>query len=147
MYRFWLVNSMDHKYLICTILISGIILANTKENIQTKSPRKAFYFSLVPGLGQVYNGKWVKSLIIISLEYAAYEAWSRNKNIYNNYDLKNRELSKYRYLSKRNKYAWWIGIIYVYGMIDAIVDAHLDKFDQVMESPIENEEKEENINE
>ena len=43
------------------------------------------------------------------------------------------------YLEKRNKFAWWMGIIYIYAMIDAIVDAHLHSFDGLMESPLEKE--------
>jgi hypothetical protein len=42
-------------------------------------------------------------------------------------------------LEKRNKFAWWMGIIYVYAMIDAIVDAHLHSFDDLMESPLDQE--------
>ena len=32
-----------------------------------------------------------------------------------------------------------MGIIYVYAMIDAIVDAHLHSFDDLMESPLDQE--------
>ena len=32
-----------------------------------------------------------------------------------------------------------MGIIYIYAMIDAIVDAHLHSFDDLMESPLEKE--------
>ena len=46
-------------------------------------------------------------------------------------------------LKKRNKFAWWIGIIYVYSMIDAVVDAHLYSFDQLMDSPLKQTANEE----
>jgi hypothetical protein len=46
-------------------------------------------------------------------------------------------LSKHRYLEKRNKFAWWVVFIYVYGMIDAVVDAHLNSFNSVMAENIE----------
>lgn len=105
--------------------------------ITIKSPKKAFALSLVPGLGQVYNGKWIKSALIIGLEVSSFMAWRLNLDRYNNYDSNNFPLRKYRYLEKRNKYAWWMGIIYVYSMIDAVVDAHLHSFDHLMNKPIE----------
>ena len=46
-------------------------------------------------------------------------------------------MSKHRYLEKRNKFAWWVVFIYVYGMIDAVVDAHLNSFNRVMAENIE----------
>ena len=114
-----------------------------KERI--KDPKKAFYFSLIPGMGQVYNGKLLKSAIVIGLEISAYNACLNNLDIYNNYENGNYPLKKHRYLEKRNKYTWWIGIIYVYAMIDAVVDAHLYKFDHVMDSSLANGKKEEII--
>ena len=105
--------------------------------ITIKSPKKAFALSLVPGLGQVYNGKWIKSALIIGLEVSSFMAWKLNLDRYNNYDSNNYPLRKYRYLEKRNKYAWWMGIIYVYSMIDAVVDSHLHSFDHLMNKPIE----------
>ena len=105
--------------------------------ITIKSPKKAFALSLVPGLGQVYNGKWIKSALIIGLEVPSFMAWKLNLDRYNNYDSNNFPLRKYRYLEKRNKYAWWMGIIYVYSMIDAVVDSHLHSFDHLMNKPIE----------
>ena len=62
---------------------------------------------------------------------------------YNNFESGNYQLSRQRYLEKRNKYAWWIGIIYVYAMIDAVVDAHLHSFNDLMESPIRQENNKE----
>jgi len=105
--------------------------------ITIKSPKKAFALSLVPGLGQIYNGKWIKSALIIGLEVSSFMAWKLNLDRYNNYDSNNFPLRKYRYLEKRNKYAWWMGIIYVYSMIDAVVDSHLHSFDHLMNKPIE----------
>ena len=107
--------------------------------ITIKSPKKAFALSLVPGLGQVYNGKWIKSALVIGLEASAYVSWQENLKKYRNYDSNDYPLNRHRYLEKRNKFAWWMGIIYVYAMIDAIVDAHLHSFDDLMESPLDQE--------
>lgn len=131
---------MRLQFPIILILMIGFVFALPLKDEKLKNSKIAFYCSLVPGLGQAYNGKWVKSISIIGLELAAYNAWNKNKNYYNNY--KNTyPLSKRRYLQKRNKYAWWIGFIYVYGMIDAVVDAHLHNFDHLMASPLKSEKK------
>jgi hypothetical protein len=118
----------------------GLAYGQDSKKEQIKDPKKAFYFSLIPGMGQVYNGKLLKSAIVIGLEIAAYNAWNENKDFYNNFK-DTYPLPKHRYLEKRNKYAWWIGFIYVYGMIDAVVDAHLYQFENLMESQLESEKK------
>ena len=124
---------------IILILLIGFVFALPLKEEKLKNSKIAFYWSLVPGLGQAYNGKWIKSALIISCEMAAINYWIINRDIYKDYDNGTYPFSKHRYLEKRNKYAWWIGFIYVYGMIDAIVDAHLYKFDPIMETPVENE--------
>ena len=120
----------------------GFVFALPLKEEKLKNSKIAFYWSLVPGLGQAYNGKWVKSVSIVGLELAAYKSWNENKDFYNNFK-DTYHLPKHRYLEKRNKYAWWIGFIYVYGMVDAVVDAHLHNFDHLMTSPLENEKKRE----
>ena len=117
------------------------------EESSQKDPKKAFIFSLIPGGGQVYNGKWIKSAMVIGLEVSSYLSWRKNIQNYNDYDNIDLPLNRSRYLLKRNKYAWWMGIIYFYSMIDAIVDAHLYSFDHVMDSPLENNQKEMNKHE
>ena len=109
---------------ILFILLIGLSYGQDIKKERIKDPKKAFYFSLIPGMGQVYNGKLLKSAIVIGLEIAAYNACLNNLDIYNNYEKGNYPLRKHRYLEKRNKYTWWVGIIYVYAMIDAVVDAH-----------------------
>ena len=132
---------MKFQYIFILILINGFVLGQNNESYKTKKPKVAFYYSLIPGLGQVYNGKWIKSAMFIGLEIVSINAWSKNKTIYNKFEDRGYPLRKNRYLEKRNKYAWWIGFIYVYAMIDAIVDAHLHPFESIMESPIESERK------
>tara|TARA_B100000959_G_scaffold272236_1_gene321318 strand:+ start:77 stop:496 length:420 start_codon:yes stop_codon:yes gene_type:complete len=130
---------------ILFVFLIGLSYGQDLKKERIKDPKKAFYFSLIPGMGQVYNGKLLKSAIVIGLEIAAYNACLNNLDIYNNYENGNYPLRKHRYLEKRNKYTWWVGIIYVYAMIDAVVDAHLYKFDHVMDSSLENGKKEEII--
>ena len=123
---------------ILFVLLIGLSYGQDLKKERIKDPKKAFYFSLIPGMGQVYNGKLLKSAIVIGLEIAVYNACLSNLDIYNNYENGSYPLRKHRYLEKRNKYTWWVGIIYVYAMIDAVVDAHLYKFDHVMDSSLEN---------
>ena len=125
-----------NNFIVLLLLISVVKGEIPKKEIK-KDPKIAFYYSLIPGMGQAYNRKWLKSVIIIGLEVSSYNAWVNNRSIYNNYDVGTHSLKKHRYLEKRNKYAWWLGIIYIYGMIDSIVDAHLHKFDNLMESSLE----------
>ena len=65
----------------CKIFLSvvaiNIVLANEERSIENKDPKKAFYFSLVPGMGQLYNGKLVKSAIFLGLEISAYVAFNK----------------------------------------------------------------------
>tara|TARA_Y100000748_G_scaffold129603_2_gene108526 strand:- start:911 stop:1288 length:378 start_codon:yes stop_codon:yes gene_type:complete len=115
-----------------------MLKAEDTTAVRNKNPKKAFIFSLVPGMGQAYNGRWIKSALVIGLEISSYLSWKENLYRYNQYDNNNFPLRKYRYLEKRNKYAWWMGIIYIYSMIDAVVDSHLHSFDDLMDSPIKN---------
>ena len=130
-------------YKVFTIIVAMSFIQASNERVsEYKNPKKAFYFSLIPGMGQMYNGKILKSALFVGLEFSAYYAWKNNAKIFNNYDTNNYPLKKHRYLEKRNKYAWWIGIIYFYAMIDAVVDAHLNSFDTLMNSPLNQEKKE-----
>lgn len=133
---------MFYRYLVC-ILFLGVIVANETSELKKKDPKTAFLFSLVPGMGQAYNGKWIKSAVVIGLEVSSFIYWQDNISKYNDYEKDNYPLSRHRYLEKRNKYAWWIGIIYVYAMIDAVVDAHLHSFNDLMESSIRQQDNKE----
>jgi len=136
---------MNCYHPILLVLLIGLSYGQDSTKEPIKDPKKAFYFSLIPGMGQVYNGKLLKSAIVIGLEVAAYNACLNNLEIYNNYENGSYPLRKHRYLEKRNKYTWWVGIIYVYAMVDAVVDAHLYKFDHIMDSSLDNGKKEEKI--
>ena len=94
-------------------------------------------------MGQAYNEKWIKSFVIIGLEIIAYESWRNNMHKYKKYNDNDYPLDKHRYLEKRNKYAWWLGFIYLYGILDAIVDAHLFEFNKLMEETIVEKKNEE----
>ena len=115
-------------------LLQGEAPPDTSTSI--KSPKKASLSALAfPGGGQLYNGKIFKAGLILAGEVIAIVNWHNNSQLYSSYDADNDAeypLPKHRYLEKRNKSVWWIGFIYIYGLIDAIVDAHLHPFEDVM---------------
>ena len=137
---------MSSKCLFFSLLVSYNLSAQINEVDSTliKNPRQAFLFSLVPGGGQFYNQKYIKGSLVMGLETLALYSWLENSKIYKNYDSEEYSLRQKRYLEKRNKYAWWVIFLYFYSMIDAMVDAHLSPFDDIMSTSIEDEGGEEN---
>ena len=137
---------MSFKCLFFSLLLSYSLSAQINEIDSTliKNPRQAFLFSLVPGGGQFYNQKYIKGSIVMGLETLAFFSWLENSKIYKNYDAEEYPLKQNRYLEKRNKYAWWVIFLYFYSMIDAMVDAHLSPFDDIMSTSIEDKRGEKN---
>ena len=137
---------MLYKCLFLSFFLNVFITAQVTKTDSTliKNPKTAFYLSAIPGAGQLYNGKLLKGSLVLALEAAAMYSWFENAEIYRDYDSVDKPLSKNRYLEKRNKYAWWVIFIYFYSMIDAMVDAHLSPFDQVMNTAIEDTKGESN---
>jgi hypothetical protein len=117
------------------------IFGSSADSAFIKSPKTAFIASVIPGGGQIYNGKLIKGLAIMTLEVMALQLWRENSDIYSGYDSGDYRLAKGRYLEKRNKYAWWVVFLYFYSMIDAMVDAHLSPFNEVMDANIDIEEE------
>ena len=137
---------MLYKCLFLSFFLNVFITAQVTKTDSTliKNPKTAFYLSAIPGVGQLYNGKLLKGSLVLALEAAAMYSWFENAEIYRDYDSIDKPLPKNRYLEKRNKYAWWVIFIYFYSMIDAMVDAHLSPFDQVMNTIIEDTKGESN---
>ena len=103
------------------------------ENEQLKDPKIAMKRSLIfPGSGQLYNDQKIKGSILIAGELFALWSFNENKNKYDNYDGSERHSRDY-YLRKRNRFAWMAVGLYFYGMLDAVVEAHLDNFDKIVE--------------
>jgi hypothetical protein len=116
-------------FLIFVIIISFLV-GQEIDSTKIKTPKKAALWSILPGGGQIYNGKYLKAGIIITLEsLAIWQSIENGKsyNIENSNDL---------YLTNRNKYAWWAFFVHVYGLLDAVVDSHLKPFQAIMEDEI-----------
>ncbi len=130
---------------ICTLVLFllAFSFAAAQDSTNAFMPKKAAIWSLIPSGGQIYNKKFLKAGLILALEGWAYTSYSYSTKYFNNYEsYTDLPHSKQRYLQKRNKYIWWMGFIWFYGMIDAIVDAHLSPFHDVMDATIENSEGE-----
>ena len=94
------------------IFLVSFIFSNTYLDIESKKNKSKV--NVVPILGQINNGKYIKGLLLTSLQgYSIYKFSDYNKN---------------NQISKRNTYAWWILGLYFYGVIDAYVDSSLKNF-------------------
>lgn len=123
------------RILLLWFFFSSLALAETADSSVALSPKKAALWAIIPGAGQVYNGKYLKAGLILGAEIAAIWRFQENSRLYSKYE------EQSRYLDKRNKYAWWIFITYFYGIIDAVVDAHLAPFNEIMQEDLESAEK------
>ena len=115
---------------------------NNKDSLNIKSPRVAALRALsYPGGGQFYNNQPLKGSILASAGIAStylYLDFSAKYNNSSNVSLD----EKKNYLFKRNRYGWWIIIVYIYGLLDAVVEAHLHPFNSVMNENLEKNNKE-----
>ncbi|MEC7822151.1 MAG: DUF5683 domain-containing protein [Candidatus Neomarinimicrobiota bacterium] len=103
------------------------------ESEQIKDPKIAMKRSLIfPGAGQLYNNQKIKGSILIAGELFALWSFNENKDKYDNYNSSDKHSRDY-YLRKRNRFAWMAVGLYFYGMLDAVVEAHLDNFDKIVE--------------
>lgn len=112
-----------------------------------RSVRRAFaYGMLFPGGGQLYNDRYGKfGMLWMALGASAVSAWSRQEVVEGlNRDLavaraeaaqglsanvSQLELDRTVYRRKRNQYYWGAALLYVYAVMDGMVDAALSDFD------------------
>ena len=97
--------------------------AQSDSSAVERLPKKAVFYSIIPGGGQIYNGKYLKAVLVLGAEiYSAYN-FQVSRDNYNSTGLES-------YRQDRNKYAWWMGFAYIYSLLDALVDSHLSAFDE-----------------
>ena len=84
------------------------------DSSKVRNPRLAWKLSAVPGLGQLYNGKYLKAIGFVAAEYTAVNRFN--------------EYKESDHIGPRNTYAWWIFGLYVWNILDAYVDAQLSTF-------------------
>jgi hypothetical protein len=102
------------------------------EEEQLKDPKIALKRSLtIPGAGQLYNDQKVKGYALMAGEVLALWSFNDNRKKYKNYEDSDSN-SRDHYLRERNRFAWIAIGLYFYGVLDAVVEAHLDNFDEVV---------------
>lgn len=111
---------------------------STRKSIPSKAALSAFLF---PGGGQFYNNQYIKGSLLTSSAIASGYFYSDNAKNYKSYT-GSESSEKSNFLYQRNRYGWWIMIIYIYGLLDAIVEAHLRPFNDVMNEDLEKPIKE-----
>ncbi|MDI6802946.1 MAG: DUF5683 domain-containing protein [Bacteroidota bacterium] len=129
----------DSLRVVSERMSQGEVFKTTK----TKSPTIAMLLSAgLPGAGQLYNESYWKIPVILGLAgYWGYEWVGLNREYKNFKNLYSESLIKlppsgnyqYRtdrdfYRSERDKFAWYLGILYVVNILDAYVDASLFEF-------------------
>jgi len=138
------------KLLFFSIFIFSYLFSQQKvdfrtEEEQLKDPKIALNRSLImPGAGQLYNDQKIKGYTLMAGEILALWSFNENRKKYNNYDDSYANSKEY-YLRERNRFAWIAIGLYFYGVLDAVVEAHLDNFDEIVEEsdPLNNKEKNE----
>ena len=129
---------------ILMLLMMGTIFSQTPDSTLQKSPSKAVRSALLlPGGGQFYNGQKFKGFLLMGGAVVSGFLYADYANKYHNYTGVD-TFEKERYLKLRNKYGWWVGFVYIYGLLDAIVEAHLHPFKEVMNEDLEQPKKEGN---
>lgn len=94
------------------------------DTIRTK--KEIFPSSLIPGYGQLLNGKILKSMIIITAEFYMISKFNKHRIAFNDLN-ESSDNSLYLYhLNNRNKFAWYTFFVYVYSILDSTVDYHMD---------------------
>lgn len=105
-----------------------------------KSPKVALYSNaLLPGLGQTYNGRRIKTAIMVGVaSYYFGNIWLNQKNAQRTTAIRDklppdahlRTLNLYNsliefYKEQAKDYLWWSAAVWIIGMLDAWIDAHL----------------------
>ncbi len=105
------------KYIIIVLCFFSLGISQVSkysDSTKVRQPKYAWKLSFIPGLGQIYNQKYLKGAAFISSEIFAINRFIELKN-------QNR-------IGLRNTYAWWIFGIYIWNILDSYVDAHLSTF-------------------
>jgi hypothetical protein len=115
------------------IIFNGFCIAQAKKDSLvykkqiTKSPTSAIIQSaLLPGLGQLYNGKLFKAILVLGGEIAL----GGNAVYYNQYQVQSSSTDEWEfYRNLKSRFLWWLFAVHLLNVIDAYVDASLSGFD------------------
>lgn len=153
-----MARRLAHRLILCLGIVLLTVSARAQETTCEHSPKKAAILSaILPGAGQVYNGKWWKVPIIYAgfggVGYLAYDNYSNYKTYLTAYKLKTgnleegatpteyevllaehyqaSQLQSYKEAYRRDFELYCIITAAWYGLniVDAIVDGHLYTYD------------------
>lgn len=99
--------------------------------------------AILPGAGQVYDEKYWKVPVILGIGGYWLSVWISDNRLYQDYRTQylqslvklpgtgNGNLLAERdfYRDERDKFAWYMGVLYLANIVDAYVSAHLYDFD------------------
>ena len=122
---------------IFVIFFTSITLAQQKVDFRTpeeqaKNPKIALKKSFTfPGMGQIYNDQKIKGYSLMAAEIFSLWSFNENRKKHKNYSESDAKSQDY-YLRERNRFAWMAIGLYFYGILDSVVEAHLDNFDEIV---------------
>ena len=105
------------KYWIAILFLISIAICKEEgyiDSSKVRNPSLAWKLSVIPGLGQLYNGKYLKSFGFVGAEYFAVTRFNEFKDA--------------KRIGLRNTYAWWVIGLFAWNMLDAYVDAQMSTF-------------------
>jgi hypothetical protein len=138
MHSFVLIYILKNSFILLLLFTSFIFSQyNDVDTLQSKSPQTAAIRSFVfPGGGQYYNGQPIKGAVLSTFGVASAVLYMDFSEKYKNSEGVSQS-DKKNFLHQRNRYGWWIIIVYIYGLLDAVVEAHLHPFNEVMNEDLE----------
>ena len=143
MHSFVLIYILKNSFILLLLFTSFIFSQyNDVDTLQSKSPQTAAMRSFVfPGGGQYYNGQPIKGAVLSTFGVASAVLYMDFSEKYKNSEGVSQS-DKKNFLHQRNRYGWWIIIVYIYGLLDAVVEAHLHPFNEVMNEDLEKPDQE-----
>ncbi len=143
MHSFVLIYILKNSFILFLLSTSFIFSQyNDVDTLQSKSPQTAAIRSFVfPGGGQYYNGQPIKGAVLSTFGVASAVLYMDFSEKYKNSEDVSQS-DKKNFLHQRNRYGWWIIIVYIYGLLDAVVEAHLHPFNEVMSEDLEKPDQE-----
>jgi TM2 domain-containing membrane protein YozV len=124
-------------------ILDAVEIVNRSHNPvpEERSVGRAFLYGLIPGGGQIYNGRYGKfGMLYMTLGASAVSAISR-QNVVENYNksiamarlegasTSELETDRQIFRRRRNQYYFGAGLFYIYALMDGMVDAALSDFD------------------
>lgn len=104
----------------------GLVLGNPGrpqpvDSLKVKNPRTALILGVIPGLGQIYNGAYLKAGLYCGAFAYYFQLWRQRVTLY-------RENPNGTTFRRRNDAAWMAALVWAMSLLDAYVDAQLSDF-------------------